>query len=76
MLVFPSRLRSLTATAAGFLLALLVGLSTLRLRGVYFVIFSFGLTELMQQVFAWWEITQNQTMSRYISANVSSTDCL
>jgi branched-chain amino acid transport system permease protein len=69
----PIPLALLTATAAGFLVALLVGLSTLRLRGVYFVIFSFGLTELMQQVFAWWEITQNHTMSRYISANVSST---
>ena len=37
-------------------MALVVGLSTLRLRGVYFVIFTFGLTELIQQVVTWWAI--------------------
>ena len=61
------------ATVIGFLVALVVGLSTLRLRGVYFIIFTFGLTELAQQVLVWWEINQNKTMSRYIFTNVSST---
>jgi branched-chain amino acid transport system permease protein len=61
------------ATVVGFLMALVVGLSTLRLRGVYFIIFTFGLTELAQQVVVWWEINQNKTLSRYIFANVSST---
>ena len=67
------RSRLLAATVIGFLVALVVGLSTLRLRGVYFIIFTFGLTELAQQVLVWWEINQNKTMSRYIFANVSST---
>jgi branched-chain amino acid transport system permease protein len=60
------------ATMVGFVIALVVGLSTLRLRGVYFIIFTFGLTELMQQAVLWWEINQNKTMSRYIFADVSS----
>ena len=37
------------AAVVGFLVALVVGLSTLRLRGVYFVIFTFGLTELIHR---------------------------
>lgn len=65
---------ALTAAAvSGFLVALVVGLSTLRLRGVYFIIFTFGLTELVQQVVVWWEVNQNRTVSRYIFANVSNT---
>jgi len=37
----------LIALAVGMAVALIVGLSTLRLSGVYFVIFSFGLAELI-----------------------------
>ena len=69
----PVALALAAATVVGFLVALVVGLSTLRLRGVYFIIFTFGLTELAQQVLVWWEINQNKTMSRYIFTNVSST---
>ena len=69
----PIVLALAAATVVGFLMALVVGLSTLRLRGVYFIIFTFGLTELTQQVVVWWEINQNKTMSRYIFVNVSST---
>jgi branched-chain amino acid transport system permease protein len=69
----PVALALAAATVIGFLVALVVGLSTLRLRGVYFIIFTFGLTELAQQVLVWWEINQNKTMSRYIFTNVSST---
>ena len=49
----PMPLASLAPPVVGFLVALVVGLSTLRLRGVYFVIFTFGLTELMHQVINW-----------------------
>lgn len=37
----------------GGLLAALVGLATLRLSGVYFVIFTLGLAELIRQVITW-----------------------
>jgi branched-chain amino acid transport system permease protein len=60
------------AAIVGFLVALVVGLSTLRLRGVYFVVFTFGLTELVHQVLNWWEIKINRTVSRYIFTDVSS----
>jgi branched-chain amino acid transport system permease protein len=60
------------AAVVGFLVALVVGLSTLRLRGVYFVVFTFGLTELTHQVLNWWEIKVNRTVTRYIFTDVSN----
>jgi branched-chain amino acid transport system permease protein len=61
----PVPLAVALAAVGGFLVALLVGLSTLRLRGVYFVVFTFGLTELMHQVINWWAI-KNRAVTRYI----------
>lgn len=61
------------AAVVGFLVALVIGLSTLRLRGVYFVVFTFGLTELVHQVINWWDIRFNKTASRYIFTDVSNT---
>ena len=40
----------LIAMLSGLAVALVVGLSTLRLSGVYFVIFTFGLAELVRQL--------------------------
>lgn len=60
------------AAVVGFLVAILVGLSTLRLRGVYFVVFTFGLTELVHQIINWWEIKINRTATRYIFSDVSN----
>jgi branched-chain amino acid transport system permease protein len=68
----PVALALLGAALVGFLVALVVGLSTLRLRGVYFVVFTFGLTELVHQVINWWEIKINHTVSRYIFTDVSN----
>ena len=47
--VLPWPVVLLTATAIGIAVAMLVGLSTQRLSGVYFVIFSFGLAELIRR---------------------------
>jgi branched-chain amino acid transport system permease protein len=58
------------AAIVGFVFALVVGLSTLRLRGVYFVIFTFGLTELMRQVFSWYEINVTNKLNRFITISV------
>ena len=58
---------------SGFLVALVVGLSTLRLRGVYFVVFTFGLTELMHQIVNWWAI-KTRTVTRYIFTDVSNVN--
>jgi branched-chain amino acid transport system permease protein len=68
----PVPLALVAAAVVGFLIALVVGLSTLRLRGVYFVVFTFGLTELIHQVLNWWEIKVNKTVSRYIFTDVSN----
>jgi branched-chain amino acid transport system permease protein len=61
------------APVIGFVIALGVGLSTLRLSGVYFVIFTFGLAELIKQLVIWYEINQTKTLARYIFVNASGT---
>jgi branched-chain amino acid transport system permease protein len=50
------------AGLAGGVLAALVGLTTLRLSGVYFVIFTLGLAELIRQLVTW--VQNNLTGSR------------
>lgn len=56
----------LVAGAIGLLVAVVVGFSTLRLAGVYFVIFTFGLAELIRQLVTWFETTVTGTLGRYI----------
>ena len=68
----PVPVALVAAAVIAFLVALVIGLSTLRLRGVYFVVFTFGLTELIHQVLNWWEIKINRTVSRYIFTDVSN----
>jgi ABC-type branched-subunit amino acid transport system permease subunit len=46
------------ALALGTVMALLVGLVTLRVSGMFFVIFGFGLSELMRELLVWWEINK------------------
>jgi branched-chain amino acid transport system permease protein len=62
----PYPLVLVVAAAIGFLVALVVGASTLRLAGVYFVIFSFGLAELVRQLVTWYEVNVTETLGRYI----------
>jgi branched-chain amino acid transport system permease protein len=51
---------------ASFCLALLVGAVTLRLRGIYFAIFTLGLVELIKHVVLWWEIQRTGTRGRFV----------
>ncbi len=51
---------------ASFCLALLVGALTLRLRGIYFSIFTFGLVVLIQQLLLWWEVVKMHTRGRFV----------
>jgi branched-chain amino acid transport system permease protein len=48
------------------IIALLVGAITLRLRGIYFAIFTFGLVELIKHLLLFWEITVTGTRGRFI----------
>ena len=54
------------AAVVGAALALLVGVLTLRISGMFFVIFGFGLSEMMRELMVWWEINQTHTMGRYV----------
>jgi len=51
---------------ASFCLALLVGAVTLRLRGIYFAIFTFGLVLLIQRFLLWWEMSIMGTRGRFV----------
>jgi branched-chain amino acid transport system permease protein len=51
---------------ASFVLAILVGALTLRLRGTYFAIFTFGLVELLLYFMLWWEVNITGTTGRVI----------
>jgi len=51
---------------ASFFLAFLVGLSSLRLKGMYFTIFTFGLSELVRHFVLWWETTKTGTVGRWV----------
>ncbi len=47
-------------------LALLVGALTLRLKGIYFAIFTFGLVELMKYFVLWFELKFSGTRGRFL----------
>lgn len=69
--LLPWALVLLAAGAAGIVLALIVGLSTMRLAGAYFVIFTFGLTELIRQLVTWYEVKISHTIGRYVFLDIS-----
>ena len=56
----------LVAAVIGLVVALIVGLATLRLAGIYFVIFTFGLTELVRQLVTYYEVNVTRTLGRYV----------
>ena len=53
---FPLPVLMLFGGIVSFVLAALIGLITLRLRGVYFTIFTFCLVELVKAIMTWYEI--------------------
>ena len=62
------------AAGVGLVVALIVGLSTLRLSGVYFVIFSFGLAELVKQLVTWYEVNITKDLGRYVFVEITQLD--
>ena len=60
-----------SAAGIGIAIALVIGLSTLRLSGIYFVIFTFGLAELIRQLVTWWEVNVSRSVGRYIFLDLS-----
>ncbi|MCB2227771.1 MAG: branched-chain amino acid ABC transporter permease [Desulfarculaceae bacterium] len=59
--------------AVSFCLAVLVGALTLRLRGIYFVMFTFGLVELLMHFLLWFELNINDTTGRVVPSIDNST---
>jgi branched-chain amino acid transport system permease protein len=47
-------------------LAFIVGALTLRLKGIYFVMFTFGLVELLLHFVLWWEVNITGTTGRVV----------
>jgi branched-chain amino acid transport system permease protein len=64
----------LVATAIGALTAVIVGLSTLRLSGLHFVIFTFGLAELVRQLVIWYEVNKTRVLGRYVFVDITQSD--
>ena len=60
------------AACLGIVVAAIVGLATLRLSGVYFVIFSLGLAELVRQLVTWWEVNKTRTLGRYVFTDITA----
>jgi len=56
-----------------FLLALLIGMLTLRLKGVYFILFTFGVTALIRNAIQWWETHITLTVGRHVTSPGNDT---
>jgi branched-chain amino acid transport system permease protein len=69
--VLPWPVVVLIAAAIGGVAALVVGFATLRLSGMHFVIFTFGLAELVRQVVTWYEVTRSRSLGRYVFVDVT-----
>jgi len=61
------------AALLGAAIALVVGVLTLRISGMFFVIFGFGLSEMIRELMIWWEINQTHTMGRYVRVDFDTT---
>ncbi|MDC7787640.1 branched-chain amino acid ABC transporter ATP-binding protein/permease [Rhodoplanes sp. TEM] len=71
--VLPWPVVLLVAALIGLVVALVVGLSTLRLSGIYFVVFSFGLAELIRQLVTWYEVNVGRSVGRYVFLDIGQT---
>jgi branched-chain amino acid transport system permease protein len=58
---------------ASFVLAYLVGSVTLRLKGMYFTMFTFGLVELVRNLVHWYEVNITGTVGRLILSEEPET---
>jgi branched-chain amino acid transport system permease protein len=64
--ILPLLVVVLVGGLASAVMALLVGGLTLRLKGVYFTIFTFGLLELIKNLLLWFEIKITGTRGRFV----------
>jgi branched-chain amino acid transport system permease protein len=69
----PMPVLVLIAGALGALVSAFVGLSTLRLSGVYFVIFTLGLTELIRELVAYGQTQLGSTSGLYVLTDITES---
>jgi branched-chain amino acid transport system permease protein len=72
-MALPFPLVVISGGLASGCLALLVGMLTLRLKGIYFVMFTFGLVELLLNFILWWEFTITGTTGRVVPPMPNTT---
>jgi branched-chain amino acid transport system permease protein len=71
--LLPLPVLILLAGLAGAVLSAVVGLATLRISGVYFVIFTLGLTELTTQVVTWIQTQVGSSIGLYVLTSMNET---
>jgi len=64
--ILPLPVIVLLAGLINFALALVIGLVTLRLKGIYFAILTLGVSEVFKNAVQWWEIKITGTRGTYI----------
>jgi branched-chain amino acid transport system permease protein len=60
------------ATVLGAVFAAVVGLATLRISGIYFVIFTLGMAELIRQITVWAQAKMGSQAGLYVLISISS----
>ena len=63
----------LAAAGVSIVLSAFIGLATLRLSGMYFVIFSFGLAALVREIVTWWEFKIANKAGRHLFLAITTT---
>jgi branched-chain amino acid transport system permease protein len=58
---------------ASFIIAFFVGAITLRLKGIYFAMFTFGLVLLVKEVIYYWEVVINHLVGRFVVLQSNET---
>lgn len=71
--ILPLFVIVLIASAVSFVLAFIVGAITLRLKGIYFAMFTFGLVLLMKEVIYYWEIVIQGQRGRIVALESNET---
>ena len=70
-IIVPYPVLIVAAGLAGAALAAVVGLATLRVSGVYFVIFSLGLAELVRQIMTWLQHVLGTMSGLYVTIDAT-----
>jgi branched-chain amino acid transport system permease protein len=69
--LLPFPVLVLLAALVGAALSAIIGLATLRISGVYFVIFTLGLAEFIRQIVTWVQTTMGASSGLYVLTDVT-----